>query len=108
MKRILLLILFLAAQITQAQFPVNAYQSKENLLYWKNKKPHDGYWQQDVYYHIKADVNEKTDIITASQELTYWNNSPDELTFVYFHLYQNAFTPGSYYSDLNINNGVKP
>jgi hypothetical protein len=75
---------------------LNNFQSKENALYWKNRKPFEGYWQQDVYYHIKADIDEKTDIITASEELTYSNNSPDTLTFVYFHLYQNAFQPGSY------------
>ena len=41
--------------------------------------PHAAYWQQDVHYEIKASVDEKTDILTATQILTYWNNSPDDL-----------------------------
>ena len=85
----------------------NNYRSANNPYYWKNRKPFEGYWQQDVQYKIKASIDEKTDIIDAQQELTYWNNSPDELTFVYFHLYQNAFQPGSYTDDLHKRNGVR-
>ncbi len=45
--------------------------------------------------------------IVDGEELTYTNNSPDELTFVFFHLYSNAQTKGSYLADLYKNNGVK-
>ncbi|GIV33058.1 MAG: hypothetical protein KatS3mg031_0593 [Chitinophagales bacterium] len=41
-------------------------------------------------------------------KLTYWNNSPDTLYEAFFHLYENAFQPGSYYDDLHRNNKVKP
>ena len=88
--------------------PPNTYRNLDNPNYWKNKMPHAGYWQQDVHYEIKASIDEKTDILTATQILTYWNNSPDDLDFVYFHLYQNAFQPGSYYDDLQKQNGVNP
>ncbi len=81
--------------------PPNTYQNSDNPNYWKNRKPFPGYWQQDVQYTIKAKVDEKTDIVTATEELIYWNNSPDTLNFVYFHLYQNAFQPGSYCSALH-------
>ena len=70
--------------------------------------PHPGYWQQDVYYNIKAEIDEETDIIDALQELSYWNNSPDTLNYVYFHLYQNAFQPDSYYDKLQKENGENP
>ena len=76
------------------------YRSTDNPYYWKNKMPFPGYWQQDVHYTINAEINEQTDIITASEELLYFNNSPDTLYFVYFHLYQNAFLPGSYSDEL--------
>ena len=46
--------------------------------------PHAAYWQQDVYYNIKAKIDEETDIITATQKLIYTNNSPDKLDIVYF------------------------
>ena len=66
----------------------NTYNNNDNPNYWKNKKPYEGYWQQDVYYEIKAEINDLDNVISASQKLTYWNNSPDELSIVYFHLYQ--------------------
>lgn len=69
--------------------------------------PHAGYWQQDVHYKINAEIDERTDIITATEELTYWNNSPDDLTEIFFHLYQNAFQPGSYYDRFQTDEGKK-
>ncbi len=84
--------------------PANNFQSAKNPLYWKNKKPFEGYWQQDVHYSIKAAVDETTDIITGREQLTYYNNSPDTLYYVYFNLYQNAFQPGSYLDNLQENN----
>ena len=88
--------------------PPNTYQNADNPNYWKNKTPKEGYWQQDVHYNIKAEINEETDVITATQSLTYWNNSPDNLNFVYFHLYQNAFQPESYLDELQKQNGKVP
>ncbi|MCH8902994.1 MAG: hypothetical protein IIA45_03655 [Bacteroidetes bacterium] len=88
--------------------PPNSYQTRSNPYYWKNKKPHGGYWQQDVHYIIKARIDEKTNIISGEEWLTYSNNSPDTLDHVFFHLYQNAFQPGSYYDMLQRENGRKP
>jgi hypothetical protein len=68
--------------------------------------PYDGYWQQDVSYNITASLNDKTDIIEGNEELTYKNNSPDDLSFVYFHLYNNAQTKGSYLEDLYKHNNI--
>ncbi len=79
-------------------------QNSQNPWYWKNRKPIEGYWQQDVHYTIKASLDDKTNIVDGSEELIYTNNSPDELKFVYFHLYNNAQVKGSYLSDLYKNN----
>ena len=100
----LILSTFLSAQ-TAERFNTIA---KDNIYYWKNRKPNEAYWQQDVHYTINAQIEEKTDIITGSENLIYWNNSPDDLNFVYFHLYQNAFQPCSYLDNLYRNNGVIP
>ena len=99
------IILFLAVAIS-AQVD-NWYRSTENTLYWKNRKPFEGYWQQDVQYKIKASLSEQTDIVDGVLNLTYYNNSPDTLSIVYFHLYQNAFIKGSYLEKLNMKNGFK-
>lgn len=76
--------------------PLFASAQPENPLYWKNRKPHAAYWQQDVAYTIDARLDEEQHSIRAHQTLRYTNNSPDTLRFVYFHLFQNAFVEGSY------------
>lgn len=53
------------------------------------------YWQQHVDYTMEVDVNTAKHQITGTQKLVYTNNSPDELDRVYYHLYFNAFQPGS-------------
>lgn len=102
-KRFSLIFSLIAASVfsVQAQVynpiqPPNTYRNTDNPNYWKNKMPFAGYWQQDVHYTMKANIDERTDIITASMQLEYWNNSPDTLYHVFFHLYQNAFQPHSY------------
>ncbi|MAQ47891.1 MAG: aminopeptidase [Flavobacteriales bacterium] len=74
----------------------NTYASPQNPNYWKNKMPHEGYWQQDVHYIIEAEIIDTDNMIKANQQLIYTNNSPDELEHVFFHLYANAFEPDSY------------
>lgn len=96
------------AQVYDPLFPPNTYRSKDNPNYWKNRLPHAGYWQQDVHYTIKASIDESTDIIDGELHLVYTNNSPDDLSFVYFHLYQEAFQPGSYYDKLANANQSRP
>jgi hypothetical protein len=53
------------------------------------------YWQQHVDYMIEADVNVETAQYEGKQRVVYTNNSPDRLVRVFFHLYFNAFQPGS-------------
>ena len=52
-------------------------------------------WQQYVSYSMDIDVNAAKHQYAGHQELTYTNNSPDTLFKVYYHLYFNAFQPGS-------------
>ncbi len=68
--------------------------------------PDAAYWQQDVYYKIDATIDEDSDIISGNETLKYWNNSPDTLTYVYFHLYQNMTLKGGPQANLVRNNKV--
>lgn len=52
-------------------------------------------WQQRVKYIMNIDMNVQTNRFTGKQKLEYTNNSPDTLTRVFYHLYFNAFQPGS-------------
>lgn len=53
------------------------------------------YWQQHVDYTMAIDMDVKTYQYKGTQKLVYTNNSPDVLSKVYYHLYPNAFQPGS-------------
>ena len=53
------------------------------------------YWQQKVDYKIAVSMDVKTYQYKGKQELVYTNNSPDTLRRVFYHLYNNAFQPGS-------------
>jgi hypothetical protein len=53
------------------------------------------YWQQAIKYSMDVALDVETNQVEASQSITYKNNSPDELKKIYFHLYFNAFQPGS-------------
>ncbi len=54
-----------------------------------------GYWQQEVDYTMEVDMNVDNFNYTGSQKLVYTNNSPETLDRVYYHLFFNAFQPGS-------------
>ena len=54
-----------------------------------------GYWQQHVDYKMEVTMDVKTYQYKGKQELVYTNNSADTLRRVFYHLYNNAFQPGS-------------
>lgn len=110
MKRYILTFLFLhLACIVLAQaLNDNTYRSSKNPLYWQNRKPDNAYWQQDVAYTIRAKMDEDKNVIDGSELLYYWNNSPDTLKVLYFHLFQNAFIKDSRLYNLYIANKQKP
>jgi len=53
------------------------------------------YWQQHVDYTMEVKMDVNTFNYGGTQKLIYTNNSPDELEQVFYHLYYNAFQPGS-------------
>ena len=52
-------------------------------------------WQQRVSYEMNVDLDAAVHQYHGTQRLRYTNNSPDTLTKVFYHLYFNAFQPGS-------------
>jgi hypothetical protein len=49
------------------------------------------HWQQDVAYEIDVTLNPDDHSLSGNERLAYTNNSPHTLTFVWFHLYPNAY-----------------
>ncbi len=107
--RLFFIVLLVFSFVTSyAQLHDNDYRSSGNKYYWQNRMPDKAYWQQDVSYKINATIHEEDNRIEGAEDLTYWNNSPDTLYYVYFHLFQNAFIKGSHLHDLELANKVKP
>ncbi|WP_405563265.1 M1 family metallopeptidase [Polaribacter sp. Asnod6-C07] len=53
------------------------------------------YWQQKVDYTMDIDMDVNNYQYKGTQKLVYTNNSPEALDRVFYHLYFNAFQPGS-------------
>ncbi len=53
------------------------------------------YWQQAVEYKMDVQMDVSKDQYKGTQSLKYTNNSPDVLKKVFYHLFYNAFQPGS-------------
>lgn len=58
-------------------------------------KPGPQYWQNAASYDIKATLDDKADKIKGTLLMTYTNNSPEDLEFVWFQLDQNLFNSQS-------------
>ena len=65
------------------------------LFFGLSSAQKNAYYQQYANYKMDIDVDAKNFTYNGNQTLNYTNNSPDELKVVYFHLYWNAFKPGS-------------
>lgn len=53
------------------------------------------HWQQRVDYKMDVRLDHTSHQYSGSSVIRYFNNSPDELGKLFFHLYPNAFQPGS-------------
>ena len=51
--------------------------------------PGPKYWQQRADYDIKATLDEKNLLLTGAETVTYYNNSPDVLTYLWLQLDEN-------------------
>jgi len=57
--------------------------------------PGHEYWQQRADYKIKVSLDDKNQRLKASEQITYYNNSPDTLTYLWLQLDQNRFKKDS-------------
>jgi len=76
---------------------ISCAQTK-GLKYVENKSTsilNNSYWQQHVDYTMDIDMDVNNYQYKGKQKLVYTNNSPDDLDRVFYHLYFNAFQPGS-------------
>jgi hypothetical protein len=53
------------------------------------------YWQQEVHYTIDVKLNVADKSIKGVEQLEYINHSPDTLTYIWFHIWPNAYKNNS-------------
>ena len=57
--------------------------------------PGHAYWQQKVDYEISIALNDENQTLSGSEKITYTNNSPDKLKYLWLQLDGNIFRPDS-------------
>jgi hypothetical protein len=73
--------------------------------------PGPKYWQQRADYDIKATLDEKKLLLSGAETVTYYNNSPDVLTYLWLQLDENehSSTKNAGYPDgSNLGRGMSP
>lgn len=76
------------AQLEQLLPTPNVYRTASGA-------PGEKYWQQQVDYEIAATLDEAAKSLNASASITYTNNSPDTLPYLWLQLDQNRFAENS-------------
>ena len=99
MKRATLLITLLSISFLGYAQEKSSWQGKfeqlgttlptPNIYRTASGAPGEAYWQQKADYKIKVSLNEDKQTITGSETITYYNNSPDNLNYLWIQLDQN-------------------
>jgi hypothetical protein len=71
------------------------YTQYGNNIRTGNGEPGKEYWQNKADYIIRAELDDQTNQISGSITMTYVNNSPTLMNFLWFQLDQNLFKPTS-------------
>jgi len=99
-----LVAMFLAPATAFAQSksnPVDKFAQMEDLLPTPNVyrtasgAPGRNYWQQRADYDIKVELDDINQRLSASETITYFNNSPDPLPYLWLQLDQNIWAKDS-------------
>ena len=86
--------------------PIDNMVDQPNTYRSASGAPGKEYWQQRADYKIKALLDEKNNTISGEETITYYNNSPDDLTYLWIQLEQNINKKGN--EDFgSINNSIK-
>lgn len=88
---------WVSAQVTENnQSDFNEFTYRQGSAYRAaSGKPGPEYWQNKADYKIAVTLNEEEHIIAGKVDITYTNNSPESLPFVWLHLEQNRFKADS-------------
>ncbi|GGE88034.1 hypothetical protein SAMN05443634_10762 [Chishuiella changwenlii] len=79
----------------QEAFKPFFYQNNATETRSANGNPGHNYWQNRADYHLNVSLNEAKNELTGTSEITYTNNSFDNLDFLWLQLDQNLFNKDS-------------
>lgn len=79
----------------QEAFAPNFYSKNGTETRSASGQPGAKYWQNRADYQLSANLNDKTNEISGSEILSYTNNSPDKISFLWMNLDQNLFKSDS-------------
>ena len=93
--RYYIIILFFSLFTTSCATRQNTATAQTNTNTAPPKQAFTTYWQQHADYSMDIDMDVNNYQYKGTQKLVYTNNSPETLHKVFYHLYFNAFQPGS-------------
>lgn len=79
----------------QEAFAPGFYKSAGSATRSASGQPGPEYWQNRADYNIQVTLDDKRREVSGSQVVTYTNNSPEKLPFLWMYVEQNMFTPES-------------
>jgi Peptidase family M1 domain len=94
-------LLIVTVSVAQDQKWKGKFEQLDQLLSTPNETrsgsgaPGPKYWQQQADYVINAELNDENQSITGSETITYFNNSPDVLKYLWLQLDQNINEKGN-------------
>ena len=98
---VLLLLLPATAFAQSKSHPSDKFKQMDDLLPTPNEQrtasgaPGNRYWQQRADYDIKVEIDDLKQRLSASETITYYNNSPDPLSYLWVQLDQNIWAKDS-------------
>ncbi len=110
---ILTIVIVSANLLAQNNFyiPLNIKPAYEKNTRSMDGKPGVNYWQNRSEYNIKVNFDPAAKLLEGSEQITYYNNSPDSLSQIVIRLYHNISKPTAkrdfYLNEKAITDGVK-
>lgn len=96
MKKIIFFFLFPSLVLGQTKFAqLDQELPTPNEFRTASGAPGHNYYQQKADYKIDIKIDDKTQILSGVETITYTNNSPDKLEYLWLQLDQNIYQPGS-------------
>lgn len=101
MKSTLILLILSFISIAAGTFAQKKFAQIENLIPTPNEyrnaagAPGHNYYQQQADYKMELVLEDNTQILRGKETITYTNNSPDQLDYLWLQLDQNLFSKSS-------------